>query len=257
MTFEQVFGAPPEVRASAPGRVNLIGEHTDYNGGYVLPTAIPQRTTVELRPKPRREIRALSLDVGEPAIFEYLVGEESRRGRWTDYLQGITWALLEAGLAIGGADILITSQVPLGSGLSSSAALEIALLRAFGEAYSLGMADVPMARLGQRAENGFVGAPVGIMDQMASRLAATGRRSSSTRVLSSGASSRCPRRPTWSSSTPASRTNTRRGTTGCGGPSARRRQGDSVSRSCATWRRRTSRASWRCPSRSGAAPGTS
>lgn len=174
MTFQQLYGAPPSVRASAPGRVNLIGEHTDYNGGYVLPTTIPQRTTVEMLPRPGGAIRALSIDVGAATPFDYVVGTESRRGRWTDYLQGITWALSKDGFAVGGADILIRSAVPLGGGLSSSAALEIALLRAFREAFSLPIDDVQMAVLGQRAENQFVGAPVGLMDQMACTLAGDG-----------------------------------------------------------------------------------
>jgi galactokinase len=174
MTFEQLFGTPPVVRASAPGRVNLIGEHTDYNGGFVLPTVIPQRTTVELAPRKGGSVRAFSLDVGKAIPFEYIVGTESRRGRWTDYLQGITWVLVREGFAVGGADIRIESAVPLGSGLSSSAALEIALLRAFREAFMLPLDDVPMALLGQRAENEFVGAPVGVMDQMACTLASDG-----------------------------------------------------------------------------------
>ncbi len=102
------------------------------------------------------------------------MGTESRRGRWTDYLQGITWVLLQEGFAVGGADIRIESTVPLGSGLSSSAALEIALLRAFREAFMLPLDDVPMALLAKRAENDFVGAPVGVMDQMACTLASDG-----------------------------------------------------------------------------------
>jgi galactokinase len=175
MTFDQLFGTQPVVRASAPGRVNLIGEHTDYNGGFVLPTVIPQRTTVELAPRKGGAVRAYSLDVGKSVPFEYIVGTESRRGRWTDYLQGITWVLGQEGLVVGGADIRITSTVPLGSGLSSSAALEIALLRAFREAFMLPLDDVQMALLGQRAENEFVGAPVGVMDQMACTLASDGK----------------------------------------------------------------------------------
>ncbi len=105
---------------------------------------------------------------------QYIVGSEARRGRWMDYLQGITWVLVQEGFAVGGADIRIESTVPLGSGLSSSAALEIALLRAFREAFMLPLDDVPMALLGQRAENDFVGAPVGVMDQMACTLASDG-----------------------------------------------------------------------------------
>jgi galactokinase len=175
MTFQELFGTAPVVRASAPGRVNLIGEHTDYNGGFVLPTVIPQRTVVELAPRSGGAVRALSVNAGKPVPFDYIVGTESRRGRWTDYLQGITWVLARAGFSVGGADIRIESTVPLGSGLSSSAALEIALLRAFREAFTLPMEDVQMALLGQRAENEFVGAPVGVMDQMACTLAGDGQ----------------------------------------------------------------------------------
>jgi galactokinase len=175
MTFEELFGGTPTVRTSAPGRVNLIGEHTDYNGGYVLPTTIPQRTSVELAPRSGGTVRAFSLNVGKAVPFEYIVGTESKRGRWTDYLQGVTWVLGKAGFAVGGADVRIESTVPLGSGLSSSAALEIALLRAFREAFTLPIDDVQMARLGQRAENEFVGAPVGVMDQMACTLAGDGQ----------------------------------------------------------------------------------
>jgi galactokinase len=174
MTFEQLFGTSPFVRASAPGRVNLIGEHTDYNGGFVLPTVIPQRTTVELALRKGGAVRAVSLGVGRTAPFEYIVGTEAKRGRWTDYLQGVTWVLAKAGFAIGGADIRIESTVPLGSGLSSSAALEIALLRALREAFMLPLEDVPMALLAKQAENDFVGAPVGVMDQMACTLASDG-----------------------------------------------------------------------------------
>jgi galactokinase len=175
MTFEQLYGTAPVVRSSAPGRVTLIGEHTDYNGGFVLPTVIPQRTTVELAPRPGGTVRALSVNVGRPTPFEYIVGTEAKRARWTDYLQGITWVLAKAGFSVGGADIRIDSTVPLGSGLSSSAALEIALLRAFREAFTLPIDDLQMALLGQRAENEFVGAPVGVMDQMACTLAGGGQ----------------------------------------------------------------------------------
>jgi galactokinase len=175
MTFEQLYGSAPRVRASVPGRVNLIGEHTDYNGGFVLPTVIPQRTVVELAPRSGGAVRAISLNAGKPIPFEYIVGTEAKRARWTDYLQGVTWVLAKAGFSVGGADIRIDSTVPLGSGLSSSAALEIALLRAFREAFTLPIDDVQMALLGQRAENEFVGAPVGVMDQMACTLAGDGQ----------------------------------------------------------------------------------
>jgi galactokinase len=170
-SFEQLFDRRASTTASAPGRVNLIGEHTDYNGGYVLPTVIPQRTVVELSPRGDRLVRVWSANVPPPQLFAYELGAEVRRGAWTDYVQGITWALCAAGHAIGGFDARLASDVPPGSGLSSSAALEIGLLRALRAAFGLAIEDVPLAVLARRAENEFVGAPVGIMDQMACSLA--------------------------------------------------------------------------------------
>src|SRR5437868_773872 len=121
--------APTTVfRAAAPGRVNLIGEHTDYNGGFVLPTALPLDTRVEIRPRQDRRVNALSHTAEGRA--EYELGQEERTGQWFDYLQGVTWALQREEVAIGGFDAEIWSDVPLGAGLSSSASLEVALLRA-------------------------------------------------------------------------------------------------------------------------------
>jgi galactokinase len=157
------------VRASAPGRVNLIGEHTDYNGGFVLPAAIPQRTSVELRLRSDGAVDVWSASFNERKA--YLLGEEARTGSWIDYVQGVTSILAAGGHRLGGFALRIESGVPVGSGLSSSAALEIAVLRALRGAFDLAIDDVEMARLGQRVENVFVGAPVGIMDQMACALA--------------------------------------------------------------------------------------
>ncbi len=172
-SFRDLYGRKPTHTAHAPGRVNLIGEHTDYNGGFVLPTVIPQRTTVELAVRGDRIVRVASVNLGNGAV-EYDLGHEERGRNWLDYVQGITWGLAQAGHRLRGADIRIESSVPLGSGLSSSAALEIALLRAWRDACRLEIADVPMALLGQRVENEFVGAPVGVMDQMACSLAEAG-----------------------------------------------------------------------------------
>src|SRR5206468_5466564 len=142
---------------SAPGRVNLIGEHTDYNGGFVLPTAIPQRTSVELKRGTGSVVRARSANAPGDAEFE--LGREQQRGDWVDYVQGVTWALREAGLVFSGFDLSVSSDVPLGAGLSSSAALEVALLRAIREAFAFDdLDDVKLALLGQKAENDFVGA---------------------------------------------------------------------------------------------------
>lgn len=161
-----------ELSASAPGRVNLIGDHTDYNGGLVLPMVIPQRTTATLRLRTDHNVVAHSRDMG--TWEAYTLGEEVRVGSWLDYVQGCTAMLREAGHALGGFDLAIRSDVPLGSGLSSSAALEIAVLRALRAAFELAIDDRALALLGQRAENVLVGAPVGAMDQLAVSLGTPG-----------------------------------------------------------------------------------
>jgi galactokinase len=173
--FATLFGAPPTTTADAPGRVNLIGEHTDYNGGFVLPTAIPQRCRVELAPRPGDEVRVWSTG-GDPDAgpVAYRLGAEARTGRWVDYVQGITSTLRRGGHRLPGFDARLDSAVPLGSGLSSSAALSVSLLRALRRAFGLALDDVEIARLGQRSENEFVGAQVGIMDPMAASLADEG-----------------------------------------------------------------------------------
>jgi galactokinase len=158
-----------EVEAEAPGRVNLIGEHTDYQDGFVLPSAVPQHTNVVLHVRPDQIVRASSAELGAP--IEYALTREERGKSWGDYIQGITWALAQQGLRVGGFDLRVRSDVPIGSGLSSSAALEVATLRALRAAFDLNLTDVALAQTAQRAEVQFVGVPVGIMDQMASSLA--------------------------------------------------------------------------------------
>jgi galactokinase len=170
--FQALFGPGEPVAADAPGRVNLIGEHTDYNGGFVLPTAIPQRTRVLLAPRPDDTVRAASTSIAtEISVEHYRLGAETSGRGWLDYVQGVTQVARAAGFSFAGFDALISSDVPIGSGLSSSAALEVALLRALRSAFGLAIDDVQIARLGQRAENQFVGAQCGIMDQMAASLA--------------------------------------------------------------------------------------
>jgi galactokinase len=160
------------IASSAPGRVNLIGEHTDYNEGFVLPTPIPQRTRVELRERADDRVVVWSRELG--ATADYRLGEERRRGEWLDYVMGCTAVLREAGHRIAGCELRIVSDVPVGSGLASSAALEIAVLRALREAHALAIDDVRLALLGQRAEVELVGAPVGAMDQLAASLGSAG-----------------------------------------------------------------------------------
>jgi galactokinase len=174
-TFSDLFGAAPDVRATAPGRVNVIGEHTDYNGGFVLPAAIPQHTTVELRRCAGPVVDVWSRDIAPGGERKaYTLGSETPQHDWLDYVRGITAVLAADGYRIGAFQLRIESDIPVGSGLSSSAALEISALRALREAFSLKLSDVELALIGQRVENDFVGAPVGIMDQMACSMTGDG-----------------------------------------------------------------------------------
>jgi galactokinase len=172
--FAALYGSPPDAVADAHGRVNLIGEHTDYNGGFVLPTPVPQRTCAEVGRRSGARVRVWSEGFNTAAPDEYQLGGEAPRRRWIDYVQGVTAILREAGHAPGGFDLRLTSDVPSGAGLASSAALEVAVLRALRAAFSLTIDDVALAKLGQRAEREFVGAPVGIMDQMVASLGVEG-----------------------------------------------------------------------------------
>ena len=168
--FAELFGHPASARATAPGRVNLMGDHTDYNAGFVLPVAIPQSTEVQIAPGESRRVRVWSDQFADQGIVEYQLGAERRDQGWADYVRGMSRVLAGVGLERG-FDARILSRVPLGSGLSSSASLEIAVGRALRDLYSLPLDDIALARAAQRAENEFVGAPVGIMDQMACLLA--------------------------------------------------------------------------------------
>ena len=164
-------------RWSAPGRVNLIGEHTDYNEGFVLPFAIDRRTTVELTPRDDRVLRIRSTfdaTAAEIALdqLQDAVAAGSIAG-WSTYPLGVAWALGRHGAdltRVAGADLLIDSTVPVGAGLSSSAAIESAVALALDEVWALGLSRETLARVGQLAENAVVGAPTGIMDQTASLL---------------------------------------------------------------------------------------
>jgi galactokinase len=166
-----------QVCATANGRVNLIGDHTDYNEGWVLPTAIPQSTNVCVKPLPGNTVRILSsLDPksGHRRELNYELGEEKPSGEWTDYLQGITSYLFQQGKLSRGFEASVHSTVPEGSGLSSSAALEMAFLKALRAVFALPYSDQELALIGQKIENDFVGAKVGIMDQLACSMAHEG-----------------------------------------------------------------------------------
>lgn len=171
--FAEVFGREPDGVWSAPGRVNLIGEHTDYNLGFVLPFAINRRTVVALALREDRVVRVGSSFADELVEFDLdRLAPEALSG-WSAYPLGVAWALGEFGAdleAVPGFDLLVDSTVPVGAGLSSSAAFESAVALALDDVWRLGLDRKTLARVGQRAENAVVGAPTGIMDQSASLL---------------------------------------------------------------------------------------
>ena len=167
--FVELYAAAPEGVWSAPGRVNLIGEHTDYNDGFVMPFALPHTAVAAVSRRTDGVLRLHSADV-EGGVVELRLDDltpESDRN-WTAYPAGVVWALREAGHPVTGADIHLSSTVPSGAGLSSSAALEVVVALALNDLFELGLQRWQLARLCQRAENVYVGAPTGIMDQTAS-----------------------------------------------------------------------------------------
>ncbi|MFP3578644.1 galactokinase [Arthrobacter sp. SIMBA_036] len=174
--FEETFGATPDGVWQAPGRVNLIGEHTDYNEGFVLPFAIDKTAKVVLRLRGDSAVRLLSTFGGHGLVQDDLAGLEPGSGRgWSRYPLGVAWALKERGVEVPGFDLLLDSDVPLGAGLSSSHAIECAVITALNELTGAGLAAEELVLATQRAENAFVGAPTGIMDQSASLRGAKGR----------------------------------------------------------------------------------
>lgn len=162
--FEARFGAAPSVLVRAPGRVNLIGEHTDTSDGFVLPMAIDREIRVAASPRGDANVRLVALDLDEEAAFEADAPHE--KDGWAAYAHGVAWALAEAGHELRGFDGAFTGDVPRGAGLSSSAALELALARAFAEASGLDWDPRAMAVACRRAENAWVGVASGIMDQL-------------------------------------------------------------------------------------------
>jgi galactokinase len=174
--FSSLFGGAPEGLWSAPGRVNLIGEHTDYNDGFAFPIAIDKRTTVAARARTDRLLRVASSSF--PGVVEASLDgldPDSLTG-WAAYPLGVVWAMTQAAAGDGaasrlaGMDLALTSDVPAGAGLSSSAAVECAVALALNDLWGLGLDRQELARIGQLAENRVVGAPTGIMDQSASLL---------------------------------------------------------------------------------------
>jgi galactokinase len=170
--FEKAFHQWPQAEAQAPGRVNLLGEHTDYNDGFVLPAAIPQQTRVAMRRNGRSYFRLHAGDLDSMVEFTL---EERPSEHFATYVYGCLRMAREEGAEVPPLDIHVASDVPMGVGLSSSAALEVATLRCLRELLSFDMDDVRIAQLAQQAEIQYAGVRCGILDQMASSLASTDR----------------------------------------------------------------------------------
>ena len=172
--FRAQTGRQPAGVWAAPGRVNVIGEHTDYNDGYVMPFALAQRVLIAAAPRNDHGTWTVtSLNNRSTKIFRAADLQPGMTG-WQAYVAGVVWALKEAGYRTDGADLVLTSDVPKGAGLSSSAALECAVLIALADLNELEIPGLQRAKLARRAENAFVGAPTGLMDQAASTLCTAG-----------------------------------------------------------------------------------
>ncbi|MCJ7434949.1 MAG: galactokinase, partial [Anaerolineales bacterium] len=172
--FENYFNASPVFIVRAPGRVNLIGEHTDYNDGFVLPMAIDRAVWIALRPRTDSVVRVHSLDASTALSADFELDSLSKGEGWVEYLKGVAHELQLDNYKLGGWDGVMAGDVPIGAGLSSSAAVELATARAFGCVSGFEWDPVEMAKIGQRAENHWVGVNCGIMDQMASAASKAG-----------------------------------------------------------------------------------
>ncbi|NVC51313.1 galactokinase [Vibrio diabolicus] len=169
-SFEQVLGYAPSHIIQAPGRVNLIGEHTDYNDGFVLPCAINYQTVVAAAKREDNTVRVVSVDYGN-AMDEFDITQAitfQQDKMWANYIRGVVKCLLARGYQFTGADISVSGNVPQGAGLSSSAALEVVIGQTFKVLFNLEISQAEIALNGQQAENEFVGCNCGIMDQMIS-----------------------------------------------------------------------------------------
>ncbi len=170
--FKELFGGVPEFVVRAPGRVNLIGEHTDYNDGFVFPAAIERDVMIAFSRRSDRQVRAYALNFHQSSTFslDSILPTADARERWSNYLRAMAWVFQEVGFAIMGMNCVILGDVPLGAGLSSSAAMLVASGLAFATASERTVEPVRMAQLARQAENQFIGARVGIMDQFISAL---------------------------------------------------------------------------------------
>ncbi len=174
--FAETFGYPATHTIQAPGRVNLIGEHTDYNDGFVLPCAIDYQTVISCKARDDRTVRVVAADYDnqrdEFSLDAPIVAHDSQQ--WSNYVRGVVKHLQQRDASFGGADLLISGNVPQGAGLSSSASLEVAVGTVFQQLYHLPLDGAQIALNGQEAENQFVGCNCGIMDQLISALGKKG-----------------------------------------------------------------------------------
>ncbi|MDR0612520.1 MAG: galactokinase [Dysgonamonadaceae bacterium] len=170
--FNSLYGEDG-VLYTSPGRINLIGEHTDYNGGFVLPGAVDKAMYCEIKPNGRDKVRAFALDLNEPTEFSLHEEDKPKEG-WAKYIFGVCREMNKKGREISGFDIVISGDVPLGAGMSSSAALECAVGFALNDLFSLGFTRRELALIGQATEHNYVGVKCGIMDQFISCLGKKG-----------------------------------------------------------------------------------
>jgi galactokinase len=167
--FARLFGGTGDVRVfRAPGRVNLIGEHTDYNEGFVFPAAVGFATFVAVRPRKDHAIRVHSANYGETRTFSIDFNAPGPEGHWSDYVRGVAGELMRAAVPICGADMFVIGDVPVGSGLSSSAAIEVSTALALLSSADAALDSVTLAKVCQAAEHNYVGTKCGIMDQLIS-----------------------------------------------------------------------------------------
>ncbi len=165
-SFKKQFSTEPAFIVRAPGRVNLIGEHTDYNDGFVMPMAIDRAVYIALRPRSDKKVRLYSIDF--EIWGEFSLQDLQKDKGWLEYFKGVAWALQQEGFSLNGFEGVMTSDVPRAAGLSSSAAIELATARAFHSVSDFSWNAKKMALLGQKAENQWVGVNCGIMDQLIS-----------------------------------------------------------------------------------------
>lgn len=168
MAFAETYGSPPQVAASAPGRLEILGNHTDYNEGVVLSCAVEQRTAIALRPVHGKVCRVFDLTYQDKVEFSLDDIDNPRPGQWVNYVKGVVCELRKRGFAPGAFNAVLHSTVPLSAGMSSSAALETAVGLALGEAFDIRLDNTSWARVGQGVENNYIGVRTGLLDQFSS-----------------------------------------------------------------------------------------